>query len=120
MSYGEMAFLAEEIARNIHIPQQEIIKTTEERPKTSHIINYHLTTANQTYKIKLQKEGLKAWSLKCRTKVDIQYSFEPTFSTYMTLGSGETLNEDTVPSLSSVYVKCATANVVVELEEWRE
>ena len=125
MSYGEMAFLAEELSRSFNLKNgdeviPDVVKTEEVRPTKSHIVNHNLTTANQIYEIKIPKEGLRGWSLKCRSKVDIHYSFEPSFSTYMTLGSAETVNQDTAPNASiySIYVRCATANVVVELELW--
>ena len=124
MSYGEMAFLAEEISRNISIPsqtQEVVIKTEEVRPTKPHIINHNLTEVNKIYEIKIPREGLKAWSLKCRNKVDVQYSFEPSFSTYMTLGSGETVNQDTAPNTSiyAIYVRSFTSNITIELELWR-
>ncbi len=130
-SYVHDIFMAEEISRGIKIDVGDVItpeikipeftKTEETRPTWPHIINHNLTEVNKIYEIKIPREGLRVWSLRCRNKVDIQYSFEPSFSTYMTLGSGETVNQDTAPNTSiySIYVRSATANVTVELELWR-
>ena len=97
------------------------VRTEEKRPRKPHIINHRLTIANRWYEIKLPVEGLKVWKLKCRTSNDILYSFESSASTYSTLSAGETLSEDTAPEGShAIYVRCATANVTVELELWRE
>lgn len=126
MSFAEQIFLAEEIgkelARNIQIPQnQEVVtKTEEKRPRYPHIINYLINEANRWYEIKLPREGVKAWQLRCREDYNINYCFEPSASTYMTLSSGATLSQDTAPEgIHSIYVRCATANVTIELEVWK-
>jgi len=128
MDYKESIFLAEEIgrevARNISIPhstQEVVVKTEEKRPRHPHIVNYSILIANQWYEIKLPIEGVLAWQLRCREDYNINYCFEPTASTYMTLSSGATLSQDTAPEgIHSIYVRCATADVTVELEVWKE
>lgn len=101
--------------------KEKPVATEETRPIWPHIINHNLTEANRIYEIKIPREGLRVWSLRCRDDVNIHYSFEPSFSTYMTLDSGETVNQDTSPnkSIYAIYVRCATPNVTVELELWR-
>lgn len=94
-------------------------KTEETRPTRPHIINHSLTNANQWYEIRLPKDVI-TWQLKARGDYEIFYSFEPSHVTYMTLPSGSVLTENTAPnkSIRSVYVSCATAGVVVEIEMW--
>ena len=81
MSFAHDTFLAEEIgrevARNISIPSQPevIVKTEEKRPEHPHIINHSIHEANKWYEIKLPREGIKAWSLRCREEHDINYCF---------------------------------------------
>ncbi len=125
-SYAHDVFLAEEIgrevAKNISIPNQEIvIKTDEKRPRHPHIVNYSIQEADRWYEIKLPQEGVKAWSLRCREEYDISYCFEPSASTYMTLSSGGTLSEDTAPQgIHAIYVRSPEADVTIELELWKE
>ena len=39
----------------------------------------------------------------------------------MTLTKGGTLSEDTAPDgIHAIYIRCSTANVVIELELWRK
>jgi len=69
----------------------------------------------------LPKKGVKAWSLKCRENYDINYCFEPSASTFMTLIRGATLSEDTAPQgVHAIYVRCSTAGATIEVELWRE
>lgn len=96
-----------------------VIKTEEKRPTHPHIINHLLSSANTWYEIKLPKK-ISAWGIRCREGSDINYCFEPSGSTYMTLSGGETNLEDTSPGMdiNAVYVKSPVANVTVELELW--
>ncbi len=124
MSYGEQAFLAEEIgrevARNISIPSSPdvIIKTEEVRPTTASIINHHLNNANEWYTIKLDR-NLVTWQLRCRDYYDVLYSYSPTHATYFSLKSGEVLSADVSPNkdINSIFVMCETPTIV-ELECW--
>ena len=104
------------------VPATEVvIKTDEKRPRHPHIINYSINESDKWYEIKLPSEGVKSWSLKCRSHYDINYCFEPTASTYMTLTKGATLSEDTAPEgVHSIYVKCSESDVVIEVELWME
>ena len=128
MSFAHDTFLAEEIglsvARNIKIPSQTnevVVKTEEKRPQHPHIVNYSVHEANRWYEIKLPRENVKAWQLRCREDNDINYCFEPSASTFMTLSAGATLSQDTAPDdIHAVYVRCATADITIELELWRE
>lgn len=126
LSWPKTFVLAEEIgkqvAKNISIPQQNVvIKTEEKRPRHPHIVNYSIHDANKWYEIKLPRENVKAWSLRCREEYDINYCFEPTASTYMTLSSGGTLSEDTAPEgIHAIYVRSPEADVTIELELWKE
>ncbi len=128
MSFAHDTFLAEEIgkeiSRNIKIPiknQEVVIKTEEKRPQHPHIVNYSVHEANRWYEIKLPRENVKAWQLRCREDNDINYCFEPSASTFMTLSAGATLSQDTAPEgIHSVYVRCAIADITIELELWRE
>ena len=109
-------------ARRYVAPIQKVIKTEEIRPRHPHIVNQILHQANTWYEIKLPSEGVKAWSLRCREDHDINYCFEPSASTYMTLTAGNVLSEDTAPEgnlIHAIYVRCAEA-VTVEFELWRE
>ena len=127
MSFAKDIFLAEEIgkeiSRNIKIPQQTnevVIKTEEKRPRYPHTINYLIHEANRRYEIKFPIEGVKAWNLRCREDNDINYCFESSASTFITLSAGATLSQDTAPEgVHSIYVRCATANVTIELEIWK-
>ena len=139
-SYAHDVFLAEEIGNRVSTQvdgkmkitlresklgqadkPSEYVKTEEARPRFPHIINYSIHEANRWYEIMLPKKGVKTWSLRCRESHAINYCFEPTASTYMTLLSGETLSESTAPhGVHAIYVRCATANVTIELELWRE
>jgi len=103
-------------------PQEKVVVTEEIRPTVPHIINQILPVANRIYEIKIPRFDVRTWSLRCRNDINLQYSFEPSFSTYMTLPSGQPLNEFTSPnrSIYAVYVRSPTANVVAELELWRE
>jgi len=103
-------------------PQEEVVTTQEVRATRPHIVNQNLTVANRIYEIKIPRHGVRTWSLRCRNDANLQYAFEPSFSTYMTLPTGESLNENTAPnkSIYAIYVRCATANVVTELELWKE
>ena len=140
MSYAEQIILAEEMANRVSAQVDEKIKNTlkeskigqadkpsehtkteEARPRFPHIINHYLRNADTWYEIMLPKVGIKSWSLRCREDHDINYCFEPSASTYMTLSSGETLSEDTAPQgVHAIYVRCAHAGVTTELELWRE
>ena len=124
MSFAESIIIAEEITRNIKIPsskQEVVIKTQEKRPKHPHIVNYSVHEANRWYEIKLPRLGVLAWNLRCREEYNINYCFEPTASTYMTLSSGASLSQDTAPEgIHSIYIRCATADVTIELELWRD
>ncbi len=103
------------------IKNQSPIKTEEKRPQHPHIINHSLNNADTWYEIKLPKKGVKAWSLRCRENNDINYCYEPSGSTYKTLSSGGEISEDTAPEgIHAIYVRCATANVTIEMELWRE
>ena len=124
--YAKSILMAEEIGRHIKsslkdVQVEHIVKTDEKRPTRPHIINHKLTNADQIYEIRLPVKGVKAWSLSLRENQDLLYSFEPSFSTYVTLKKGATLNEDTAPKgldRPAIYVKCSTADVTVELELW--
>jgi len=93
--------------------------TAEAVPRIPHIMNVALTVASTWYEIKFPFNTV-TWMMKARGAFDILYSYEPTASTYMTIASGNTLSEDTIPnrSIGSIFVSCATAGVVVELELW--
>ncbi len=129
MSYAEQVFLAEEIgrevAKNITIQKNEvdevIVKTEEKRPRHPHIVNHSIHEANKWYEIKLPRNNVQAWSLRLRENYNINYCFEPSVSTYMTLSAGGTLNEDTAPDgIHAIYVRTAEADVTIELELWRD
>ncbi len=126
--YAKTILMAEEIGRQMksslpNVPVKQVVKTEEKRPNRPHLINHKLTTVNQVYEIKLPVKGLKTWSLSLRENQDLLYSFEPSMSTYITLKKGATLSEDTAPEgmdIHAIYVRCATADVTVELELWSE
>ncbi len=140
MSYGEQIFLAEEMANRVSAQVVEkmqntlkeakigqadepskFTKTEEARPRFPHIINHYLRNADTWYEIMLPKAGIKTWSLGLRENHDINYCFEPSHSTFLTLKKGAVLTEDTAPnSVHAIYVKCSTANVTIEVELWRE
>lgn len=140
MSYKDDILIAEEIANQIggqvneqveislkeaRIGQADVssdyAKTEEARPRFPHIINHYLKDADVWYEIKFPRVGVKAWALRCRTNHDINYCFEPSHSTYMTLTKGATLTEDTAPEgVNAIYIKCSAAEVTIELELWRE
>ena len=128
MSFAEQIFLAEEIgrevARNIQIPAQipsQPLETQEKRPQHPHIVNYSIHEANKWYEIKLPRLGVLAWNLRCREEYNINYCFEPSASTFMTLSAGASLSQDTAPEgIHSIYVRCTTADVTIELEVWNE
>lgn len=95
------------------------VRTEEIRPRKPHIINHSLNTANQWYEIKLPVEGVKTWSLRCRESNDIHYKFDSGY-VYKTLSAGGEISQDTAPGpVNSIFVRCATANVTIELELWR-
>lgn len=97
------------------------VVTEEKRPKHPHIVNYSIHEANKWYEIMLPTEGVKAWTLRCREKHDINYCYEPSHSTYITLSKGDVLSEDTAPKMiHAIYVRSPVANVTVEVELWRE
>jgi len=131
MRYGEIAFMAEEIARGIKIdvitPEIKIpepVKTEEIRPKTPYIVNHNLNTADKWYELKIPVNAV-TWQIRCRNDYDILYSYSPTHATYFTLKAGEVLSADTAPKdieqseYGSIFVMCETAGVVVELEYWQ-
>jgi len=125
-SYTHEIFLAEEIANQIGAKvasvttPEQFTKTEEVRPRLPHIINHYLKNANEWYEIKFPK-NVKAWSLRCRENYDINYCFEPSASTYMTLNRGDVLTEDTAPEgINAIYVRCGTEGVTVEVELWKE
>ncbi len=124
MSFAESIIIAEEITRNIKIPSQKqevVIKTQEKRPQHPHIVNYSVHEANRWYEIKLPRLGVLAWNLRLREEYNINYCFEPSASTFMTLSLGASLSQDTAPEgIHSIYIRCATADVTIELELWRE
>jgi len=140
MSYAEQIILAEEMANRVSAQvnekikntlkqakigeadiQSEHTKTEEARPRFPHIINHYLKNANTWYEIMLPKTGIKSWSLGLRENYDINYCFEPSHSTFLTLKKGAVLTEDTAPNHThAIYVKCSTAGVTVEVELWRE
>ncbi len=123
--WGEMAFLAEEISRQIKINVGDVImpeikiplKTEEARPTTSHIINHHIKE-NVWTEVKFPK-NLGAWQMSCRDNYEIQYCFEPSGSTYKTLRVGAIVSEDTAPNktLNSIYLRCAN-DTIIEIELW--
>ena len=97
----------------------DVVKTAEVVPRIPHIINQGLPVANTWYEIKLPPNTV-TWMMRCRESADINYSYEPSQSTYMTLGAGNVLTENTVPNrgIWSVYVRCPTRAATVELELW--
>ena len=99
---------------------ETVVKTEERRP--SHplpIINHVLNTANQWYEIKFPPGGVKAWSLRLRESNDMNYKYD-SGSTYKTLSAGGEISQDTFPTpIKSIFVRCDTANVTVELEVWQ-
>ena len=122
MSWAEQTFLAEEIAGNVNIQIGEVvpnvINTKEIRPRHARIINYSIHQANVWNEIKIPQE-IRAWSLRCREKYDINYCFEPSHATYMTLSKGAVINEDTSPQgVQAIYVRSPVANITIELELW--
>jgi len=94
-------------------------KTAPVVPRIPHIINHILPTANTWYEIKMPS-NIVTWQMRAREDYDLNYAYVPNPANYMTLTSGTTLSEDTVPNRSiwSIFVRCGTANVVVELEVW--
>ena len=124
--YAETILLSEEIGRQLKntlkdVQVEHIVKTEEKRPTRPHIINHSIPTADKWYEIKIPSKGVKTWSLGLRENYDINYCFEPSHSTYITLKKGATLSEDTSPEgTHAIYVKCATAAVTIELELWME
>jgi len=140
MGYEHEIFLAEEIANQVGNKVEETVKTSlreskigeadkpsehikteEARPRFPHIINYSIHEADKWYEIMLLKKGIKTWSLSLRENYDINYCFEPSHSTFLTLKKGAVLTEDTAPQgVHAIYVKCSTANVTIEVELWRE
>ncbi len=128
--YAHDVFLSEEIGNQVssklkasltNLKVEQVVKTEEKRPTHPHIINHKINEADRWYEIKLPVTGLKTWSLSLRESQDLLYSFEPSGSTYITLKKGATLSEDTTPEdldIHAIYVRCATADVTVELELW--
>jgi len=97
----------------------DVKKVADVVPRIPHIINHILPVANTWYEIKMPPNTIM-WILKARGSHDLMYCYEPTNATYMTLPSGETLTEKTVPNRSiwSIFVMCETANETAELEIW--
>jgi len=130
MNFTKEVFLAEEIARQMQIQSptslkfsssQTPVKTLETPPTTADILNHHLNEANKWYEIKLDRR-MVTWQLRCRTNNDLHYSYSPSQVTYFTLKGGEVLGADVSPNadLNAIWVRCATAGVVVELEFWKK
>ena len=123
MSYAHDVFLAEEIGNNVHVKSttivkgNEIIENNNKPPSKPYILNYHLNDPNRWYAIVLPKIGTEVWSLRCRDKYDLYYSYSPAHNTYMTLPSGLTLSEDTAPHRDKIYVMCKY-KTIVEVEVW--
>ncbi len=128
LSWAKVAFLSEEIGRQIggslngllEKGEKEPVLTSEKSPVYSHIINHNLTKANHWYEIKLEHD-IVTWQLKARGNFELNYCFEPSHATYVSLQKGAVLSEDTVPdrSIDAIYVMCETAGVVMEMEIWR-
>ena len=97
----------------------DVRKVADVVPRIPHIINYVLKEADTWYEIKFPPNTV-TWMIRARTSVDLDYTFEPSGSTYMTLNSGTVLTENTVPNRSiwSVFVRCGTADTTVEIEVW--
>ena len=135
MSYAEQLFLAEEIGRQIKIQSQQsltlqsssqatinpLVNVKEIIPTTADILNHHLNEASKWYEIKLDRR-MVTWQLRCRSNNGLHYSYSPACQTYFTLKSGEVLSADVSPNsdLNAIWVRCATANVIVELEFWKK
>lgn len=100
--------------------EPDVEKTADVVPRIPCIINFTLNAANTWYEIKMPR-NMVTWMMKARgAQYDLLYSYEPSHSTYMTLPAGAVLTEDTMPnrSIFSIYVSCATAGVVAEIEVW--
>jgi len=97
----------------------DFMKTEPRRPKSGHIQNYVLNTANHWYEINIPKNVL-SWSLRLRENYNLLYAYDPSHVTYSTLQSGETVTEDTSPNkgINAIYVMCETAGTTVEFEVW--
>ena len=98
----------------------EPVITEEKRPRIPlPIINHFLTEADKWYEIKFPPKVTKTWSLRLRESNDLLYKYT-SGSTYKTLSAGGEISQDTYPaSIQSIFVKCATASVTVELEIWK-
>ena len=98
---------------------EDVRKVADIVPRIPHIINFILKDADTWYEIKFPPNTV-TWMIKVRGSYDLLYTFEPSGSTYMTLVSGTVLTENTVPNRSiwSIFVRCATADVTVEIEVW--
>jgi len=98
----------------------DVKKVADVVPRIPHIINHILTVANAWYEIRFPPNTI-TWQMRARQAVDLNYSYEPSKATYMTLDSGDTLSEDTVPNKSiwSIFVRSGTADTVVEIELWK-
>ena len=121
MNWGQSIVMAEESKGSFQQSPQQVVKTLEVPPKTADILNHHLNNANQWYEIKLNKD-MVVWQLRCRQNYDINYSYSPSATTFFTLRAGEVLSADTSPNktLNAVWVRCATSNVIIEIEFWEK
>lgn len=109
-------------AQEVCIPQScPPVVTEEKRPTRPHIINHRLNEASRWYEIPIPP-NVKAWTLKPRGTHELNYSFETSHSTFMTLEKNQVLTQDTLPATVtpwSIYVMSEDSDLVVELEIWR-
>lgn len=86
-------------------------------PKVS---NLTLTSANTEYSYTFPIKTT-SWSLKARTAVDLKYSWTSGESgtVFKTVPAGsEVYEENILMNNNIIYIQCATAGTIVEIEYW--
>jgi len=79
-----------------------------------------LTLAATEYSVSLG-QGVKAFSVQCRTASDVRIAFAAggTATSYFTIKSGTTYYSPTLQSSPTIYLRTADAGAIIEVEYWK-
>jgi len=83
------------------------------------VLNTTMTLADTEYHVSLGW-GIKSFSVRCRGAYDVRLAFVAgeTATRYVTIPSGQTYYSPPINSAVQLYLRCADAGQIVEIDYW--
>ena len=80
------------------------------------IVNHTISSANTWEQITLPSGTIKEFTISLRGNHDFDYAYESSPSAYINVPSGMFISVDKTPP--ALYVRCSSANYVIQVEFW--